>query len=467
MLRVLDRGSRLCDGLTRREWLRIGSIGLGGLTLSALTAGRAAAAAQGIGGGSFGRAKSVILFGLIGGPCQLDTWDPKPDAPVEIRGEFGSIATRTPGLRCGELMPRTAALTDKLAVLRAMVTGDNAHSSSGYQMLTGVPHIPPSVENAPPKAPNNMPSVGGIVRALRPGRGQLPAAITLPRSLSNVGNFPWPGQDAGVLGQQYNPWLIEADPSEPNFRVPALKLPQELAPLRFDERRTLLEQMNGHLADLARAVNVENYDQQATKAIDLLSSSKTRSAFDLSQESDATRDRYGRGRFAQSVLLARRLVEAGVSLIQVNWTAIDGHPNKGSWDTHETHNQSAKSLLMPMMDQTFSALILDLEQRGLLAETLVVWLGEFGRTPKFNAKAGRDHWGSCFSLAAAGGGIRGGQVVGSSDHQAAHPTSGRTTPADLWATVFHCLGYTPETVVHDTQNRPLPLSRGRVIEAIV
>ena len=467
MLRVIDNSVPGRSDVSRREWLRLGSVGLGGLSLPTLYAAQARAATQRSRGGSFGRAKNVILVGLTGGPPQHETWDPKPDAPAEVRGEFGTIASRTRGLLCGELMPRTAQLTDKLAVLRAVVTGDNAHSSSGYQVLTGVPHIPLNVESALPKAPNNMPCMGSILRAMRREGGQLPAAVTLPEHIWNDGNFPWPGQDAGVLGLQYDPWLIHCDPSAAKFNVPALSLPDELSTVQFDGRRSLLEQMNAHLQQLDNTPGVERYSVHARKALNLLGSSQSRGAFDLSQERDTLRDRYGRSRFAQSLLLARRLVESGVSLVQVNWTRIKDQPNQGGWDTHDKHNASCKSLLMPMMDQCFSALLEDLEQRGLLDETLVVWLGEFGRTPKFNARAGRDHWGHVFSLALAGGGIRGGVVHGESDKHAAYPISGKVTPADIWSTVFHCLGFGSDAVVHDTQGRPIPLSRGRVIEAIV
>lgn len=479
MIRVLDDGYRLCDGTSRREWLRIGGMGLGGLTLSGLLAQRARADAEreageraagerpAMGASAFGKAKSVIIFGLVGGPPQHETWDPKPNAPAEVRGEFGVIPSKTPGLMVGELMPQTAALTDKIAVLRAVVTNDNAHSSSGYQMLTGVPHVPLNQESAVPKPPNVAPSMGALVRALRPAPGQLPSAVTLPEHIWNDGNFPWPGQDAGMLGPRHNPWLIHCDPSSADFSVPGLALPKELPAVRVESRRTLLATLNHHLDQLERSRAVIGYDLHAQKALDLLGGSKSREAFEIQRESDAVRDRYGRSRFAQSILLARRLVEAGVSLVQVNWTRIKDQPNQGGWDTHAQHNASLKKLLMPMMDQCFSALIEDLSQRGLLDETLVVWFGEFGRTPKFNGNAGRDHWGRVFSLALAGGGIRGGVVHGVSDKHAAEPMDGVVHASDILATVFHCLGYSPDTEMHDAVGRPLPLSRGRVIEAIL
>ena len=463
MLSIHDEGRSLCDGITRREWLRLGGLGLGSLSLAGLLSSQAKASAR----KPRGKAKSVILFGLVGGPPQHETWDPKPNAPAEIRGSFGTIRTKTTGLVVGELMPKTAKLTDRIAVLRAVSTNDNAHSSSGYQMLTGIPHQPLNQESATPKPPNNWPAPGAIVRALRPDGGQLPAAITLPEHIWNDGNFPWPGQDAGLLGNRHNPWLIHCDPSAPSFRAPALTLPDEVPAMRFEGRKSLLSQVDRHFAAVDRAGLPDAYSRHAQKAMDLLHSTAARKAFDLSSEPVATRDRYGRSRFAQSILLARRLVEAGVSLVQVNWTRIANRPNQGGWDTHNAHSAALKDFLMPMMDQCYSALIEDLAVRGLLDETLVVWFGEFGRTPRFNGGGGRDHWGPCFSLALAGGGIRGGVVYGSSDKQGAYPVDGRVAACDLLATVFHCLGYDPDTEVHDSLGRPHPISRGRPIEAVL
>lgn len=464
MFRLLDHGYSLCDGYTRREWLRIGGVALGGLTMADLAQIQRISAAS---SKPAGRAKAVIVVGLVGGPPQHETWDPKPDAPAEIRGEFKPIASRTPGLRVCELMPRTARLTDRIAVLRAVSTNDNAHSSSGYHMLTGVPHQPANVESAIPKAPNNWPSMGAVVRYLRRDTGGLPAAITIPEHIWNDGNFPWPGQDAGLLGRRHDPWLVQCDPSDDAAPQPSLTLPDEIPPLRFDERRSLLDQVNHHFDAVHRSGVSSDYSAHVRKAVDLVSAAKARRAFDLRQEPQTVRDRYGRSRFAQSVLLARRLVEAGVSLVQINWTRIKDKPNQGGWDTHQKNNESLKTLLMPMMDQVYSALLEDLEQRGLLDETLVVWFGEFGRTPRFNGQAGRDHWGHVFSLALAGGGIRGGVVHGTSDKIGAYPASGMVEARDLHATIFHCLGYSPDTEMRDSLNRPLPISRGRVIGAVV
>ena len=397
MFRIFDQGTSLCDGLSRREWLRIGGLALGNLSLAGLSRARAAEPA----GRSLGKAKSVIVLWFVGGVPQHETWDTKPEAPAEIRGPFGTISSRrTPGMNVGELMPKTAQLTDKIAVIRNMVTGDNAHSSSGYQMLTGIPHTPLSRENALPGKPNDWPSINAMMRVLRTKDRAMPPSITLPRGLANVGDVVWPGQGGGFLGRQYDPWVLACDPADKNFAVPGCEMAADVTPLRFDDRFSLLDQFNQHLDLIQRSDRVKRYDQHADQAIDLLGGGKARSAFDLNRESDATRDRYGRDKFGQSVLLAKRLVEAGVSLVQVNWSAIEGKENHGSWDTHKAHNASLKDFLMPMMDQTYTALLEDLANSGRLDETLVVWMGEFGHTPKFNAAAGRDHWGRVFSIAA-------------------------------------------------------------------
>lgn len=450
------------DALSRRDWLRVGGIGLGALSLPQLQQARASEA-----NGSFGKAKSVIMICLLGGPPQHETWDPKPLAPAEVRGQFGTIATRTPGFRVGELMPMTANLTDRLAVLRAVVTNDNAHSSSGYQMLTGHQHVPMNRENATPKPPNNMPTCGAMVRYHRPAAGKLPSAITIPEHIWNDGNITWPGQDAGVLGRRYDPWLIPCDPSDPAFRIDGVDSPGDLPPLRLNDRRGLLEQLNAHLDRHKSSPVHASHEVGVSKAFELVGSGAARQAFDISRESASVRDRYGRSRFGQSALLARRLVESGVSLVQVNWTRIANKLNQGGWDTHAKHNEAMKDTLMPIMDRAYSALIQDLEVRGLLDETLVVWFGEFGRTPRFNSNGGRDHWGHVFSLALAGGGVRGGVMHGSSDKNGAYPLSGNVEPRDLIATVFHCLGIAPDSELRDTEGRPFPICRGEVIRPIL
>jgi len=462
MFQILGKKTKLCDGLTRREMMQVGGIGLGSLALPGLLRSRASASSQ-----PQARAKSVIVLFNSGGIPHHETWDPKPQAPAEIRGPFGVIPTRTPGLLVGELMPRTARLTDKIAVIRTMVTGDNSHSTSGYQMLTGVPHVPLSRENAGPGKPNDWPSLNALVRSLRPPVAGLPSSIVLPRRLANFdGLYPWPGTDAGLLGRNFDPWMLVCDPSSADFTAPpGCGLMEDMTPGRFDARRSLLAQLDQSFGAHPRAAGHDQYQQQA---LELITGQRARAAFDLSREPDRIRDRYGRTKYGQCVLLARRLVEAGVSLTQVNWVSQDKNlPNGGGWDTHEKHNESLKGWLMPSMDQTYSALIEDLDQRGLLDETLVCWVAEFGHTPRFNARDGRDHWGRVFSIALAGGGIRGGVVHGKTDVQAADPLGDVVRPCDYLATVFHCLGYEPDTIYHDVEGRPLPITRGRVLDSLL
>ncbi|MBL8794747.1 MAG: DUF1501 domain-containing protein [Planctomycetia bacterium] len=465
MLSIQDRGARLCDGLNRRDWLHVGSLGTLGLTMPALLQARQAQAATPL-PEVRKKAKACIMLFFLGAPPQQETWDPKPDIPQEYRGDLKPIQSATPGLIVGELMPKTAKLTEKIAVLRAMQTNDNAHSSSGYYMTTGFPHAPMGVENAKPGAPNDWPSLGSVVRKVHKGNGYLPSAVTLPEQSANDGNLTWPGQDAGFLGRTYDPWLLSCDPSAANFQVPGLTLPADVPAMRFDERRSLLNQVNQHLDNVQRSNTLSVYDAQSRQAFDFLSSSKARQAFNLDQESATVRDRYGRYRFGQSVLLARRLVEAGVPLVRINWVRVAGALNNGHWDTHSKNTDALKQL-MPLMDQTYSTLLEDLEQRGLLEDTLVVWMAEFGRTPKINGNAGRDHWGHVFSTALAGGGVKGGVVHGASDKIAAYPKDGIVRPQDLTATIYHSLGISPESEIHDTQGRPLAITRGKVIHQIM
>jgi hypothetical protein len=475
MFAIHDHPYRLCDGLTRREWLRLGGISLGGLSLPALLQARQTPGSTGAATRPIGKAKACIVVFLTGGPSQHETWDPKPDAPAEIRGPFKSMASSVPGLSVGELMPRTAALAHHCAVLRAVSTGDNGHSSSGYAMFTGQAHQPFNLDFAKPGAPNDWPCLGAIVQDTRRKRGQagvsrLPAAVALPYLLQAPGNPPWPGQTAGWLGPNSDPWLLTCDPNDAHFRVAGLDLPAEVPASRLDGRRSLLGQLDGRVPE--RTGGSKQYQLNRQLALDLLGSAKTMPSFNLDQEPVKVRERYGRHRFGQSLLLARRLVEAGVSLVQVNWPNIPDagltqEEGLGSWDTHAKHAKVVQSVLMPRLDQSYSALLEDLAQRGLLDETLVLWMGEFGRTPKFNAAGGRDHWGHVFSVALAGGGVRGGQVYGASDAQGAQPKAGPVKPQDLMATVLHCLGIPPESEIHDVFGRPLAISRGRVIQEIL
>ncbi len=448
----------------RRQWLRAAGLSLGGVTMPWLPV--RPAAANEIGPRGFGRAKNCIVLFMGGGPPQHETWDPKPDASLEIRGDLRPIATSVPGLQVGELMPKLAAQAHRWAVLRAMQTKDNAHSASGYYMLTGQAHQPKNQENSTARFPNLWPSVGAVVNRLLPPRDKFPGAVTLPEHLWNNGMIVWPGQDAGFLGRAWDPWLIKCDPSNADFQVTGLTPVDGVSRERLDDRLGVLDQLNRRAA--ADAGDYKDHDIWSHKALDLLSSANSRKAFDLSQESHATRQRYGQHRFGQSVLLARRLIESGVSLVQVNWTR-SGDINSSSpmWDTHQKNSHLLKTELMPPMDAACSALIDDLHDRGLLDETLVVWMGEFGRTPKINPSGGRDHWGNVFSVALAGGGIQGGVVHGASDALGAYPKHGIVQPEDLLTTIFHCLGLNADLTITDTQGRPAPIARGETIRAIL
>jgi hypothetical protein len=459
MFSLLDRGVRLCDGMTRREVLRVGSLSAAGLAVS--TAANAAPAPPSP------KAKACIVLFLMGGPPQHSTWDCKPDAPEEIRGPFGPIATSVPGTRVCELLPLTARLMHRVCLLRAMSTGDNAHSSSGYAMLTGMPHAPKNVENANPGAPNDWPSLSAVVQHLSRGPRGLPAAIRLPHHIFNTDSSVWPGQDAGWLGRAADPWLFYCEPGSAQLLGPELTLKAELPAGRIDARRSLLDQLDRGLRALDHS-GILAHDRQRQQAYDLLRSPAARNAFNLEREPATLRERYGRGQFGQSVLLARRLVEAGARFVHVNWYRGPDEPSDNPcWDSHTKEVERLKTVLCPPFDHAFSALLEDLQQRGLLEETLVLCLAEFGRTPRFNSRAGRDHWGPVFSVALAGGGIRGGVVQGASDAQGAYPRDGVVYPADLMATIYHCLGYAPDTEIQDVLGRPHPISRGKVLHAIL
>ena len=465
MLRLLGPGSTLCDGITRREALRIGGIGAlgGGLSLAGLA--RAGGGTVADPGSSFGRAKSCIVLFLMGGPPQHSTWDPKPDAPAEVRGEFGAIATNVPGMSLAGLLPMTAKVADKLCILRAMSTGDNAHSSSGYYMLTGRPHTPQNVENANPGAPNDAPVLGALVGRLAEDRGGLPPSMTIPHRIFNTDGSVWPGQDAGYLGRAFDPWLLNAKPTPEGYKIQEIDLPADLDTARVGRRRGLLDAMS---RGLDRDATASTMDGHTRRAFELLAAPRSRRAFQLDEEPERVRERYGATPFGRGTLLARRLVEAGVRLVQVNWyRGADEPPDNPCWDSHARETSRLKDVLGPPTDRAYSALLEDLDSRGMLDETLVICMSEFGRSPRLDANGGRNHWGTVFSVTMAGGGVRGGQVYGSSDKIGATPRDGRVRPEDLSATVYHCLGHAPSTEYLDPLGRPHPISRGEVLRSIL
>ena len=468
MISVIDRDVGLAGAVSRREWLRVGGLPLLGLSLPALWQGRLRAESNaGAGNGpTFGRAKNVIYLFLAGGPSQYETFDPKPDAPAEIRGVFQPIATKVPGIEICELLPRVAAMTDKLAIVRSFATNDNNHESGGYWVNTGRKYVGPDMRAL---SPSDWPTLGSIVKRLRPSTEVPFSTVMLPEPIVANPNVFLPGQNGGFLGPRWDPELFRCDPAATDFKIEGFALPADISSGRLSERRGLLEQLDQQVQLVEKQAAVQDYDRLTHEALGVLLSGKARRAFALDAESPQTRDRYGRGKWAQSVLLARRLIEAGVRMVFVNWPREPNDLAVGNplWDTHANNNARMKDVLCPQFDLGFTALIEDLDQRGLLDETLVVAIGEMGRTPKFNASGGRDHWGQVFSFAMAGAGIRTAQAYGAGDSLGAYPASGRVQPDDLAATMLHLLGISHESFFPDRFGRPHRVTEGEPIHAIL
>ena len=435
---------------TRREWLRAGGLGALGLSLpSLLRADSATALAK---PSSFGRAKSCVLIFLSGGPPQHDTFDPKPDAPAEIRGTIGSIRTSVPGLHLSELLPRTAKQMHRVALIRSMTTDIHAHSTSGAFMLSG--YLPPSkAENVPPSA-QDWPSLASVVGALNPNPASPLSSVILPGLIYNNGNIHWPCQTAGFMGPTWQPQVLKCNPAAEKVSIEGLEFAEGMSTLRLHDRMELRDAIERQRQSIIGSPAAAEFDLMHRRAFDLLHSDSSRAALDLARETDSMRDRYGRNQFGQSVLMARRLVEAGVRLVQVNWSRDDDE-STGSpmWDTHQNNEKNLRDRLCPRFDQAFDALLDELADSGLLDETLVVVMGEFGRTPKINKSGGRDHWGSVFSVALAGAGIE-GQVIGASDKIGAFPDERPVRPPDLAATILHLLGIDPHHEFLDPIQRP-------------
>jgi hypothetical protein len=458
MLHLCGPGSRLCDGLTRREFLRVGGLSLAGLSLPTLFRGRATAAPV-----QHARARSCIQLFMWGGPSQHETFDLKPIAPDGVRGLFRPIATNVPGTRICEHLPRLARMADRYAILRSVTHTGTNHGTSAYHMLTGHIHFTPGTLRHP--TPNDFPSVGcAAARFGRPVR-DVPAYVALPSVLHDGDGGEVPGQGPGILGQRYTPFLVNGDPTREDFSIATLNLPTNIDGRRFRDRIGLQALLDREAERLARWPAAGDLDVHYDQAFRLLQAPATRRAFNLAAEPDRVRERYGLHHFGQSVLLARRLVEAGVPLVTVYWNAphIDDLQH---WDTHKDSFNRLENHLLPHFDRGMTALLEDLEGRGLLEETLVVWMGEFGRTPRLNKAAGRDHWGFCQSVLMAGGGVRGGQVYGSSDASAAYAAELPVSPDDLAATVFQSMGIPLEQEMRDALGRPLPLCTGKPVQGL-
>ena len=447
--------------LSRRQLLRIGGLGAFGLNLSRLFQAESAGASNAPSASSTGRLRHCIVIYFYGGPSHLDTWDLKPEAPSEVRGEFRPIATTVPGVRICEHLSRCARVMHKLAIVRSLHHPMRNHNSAAVEALCGRTPLGGDAELLGDNA-NNFPCFGSVVSQQLPRMRDVPSHIALPHVMYNVVKLP--GQSAGFLGSVYNPLQITRDPNDPKFRVDELELPADLPLARLESRESLLAVIDRQTAraDQSGAERAMNGYQQ--RALELLRSAGVRRAFDLAREPVPLRERYGRHRLGQSLLLARRLVEAGVRFVNVNDKVRNGQ--LANWDSHQDNFSRLKDDLLPPADQSLAALIEDLDERGLLESTLVVALAEFGRTPRINRNAGRDHWPDCFSIVLAGGGVRGGAVYGASDRSGAYPASDPVTPGDLAATLYWRFGIDSATEVGDVTGRPYRLAEGQPLSRL-
>ena len=461
MLSISGRGVRLCDGITRREALRVGGLGLTGLMWSDVLRARAGRPVRKP--GQFGKARSCILIFNYGGPSHIDTFDLKPDAPKEIRGEFKPIATRVPGISITEHLPGLAALADRYAIVRSVTHRDNDHAIGAYLALTGYSHPKNAILGIePPATPLDMPSMGSVVSKLRPAERPVFSYMTLGE-LRHLGNFDAMGQNAGCLGKIHDPFTVPFNkPINGTLDLSGvLSVLQGADGKQMQGRQRLLDQMNRAAPALEATAETRTLDSFSKRAYQLLASPASRDAFDLAKEPEKVQAAFGSHPFGRNCLLARRLIEAGVPLVTVY-----SYGNR-DWDTHGSNFRHLKETLLPTTDRAVTALLNDLESRGLLDETLVVWMGDMGRTPRINPSAGRDHWSFCYSVVMAGGGIRGGQVFGASDRSAAYPSTNPVCPADIAATIYHCLGIDTDAHVTDQQGRPFVVCTGKPINAIL
>jgi hypothetical protein len=446
-------------GVTRRELLQVGYSGLLGLGLPSLLARRAAGAESNRSDGKPSKTpKSVILVFLTGAASHHDTFDMKPEAPPEVRGEFRAVSTTVPGFQVCEHLPHLAARAHRYAVVRSLSHRENNHLVATHHVLTG--HQMPGAFFDKVASRDDWPCYASARDYLRPRADGIPCGVNLPTFLVE-GPLTWPGQHAGFLGPKHDPVQLTRDPNAPDFRADNLTLAPGIEVGRLEDRRSLLAQVESQQKRLAETAEGRRLSDQQQLAFSVLTSNRIGQAFEMDREPAAVRERYGRHAFGQSLLLARRLVQAGVPVVQANMGRVQ------NWDNHSNIFPTLKDRLLPPLDRGVSALLDDLEVRGLLDETLVVMMGEFGRSPKINPKdGGRDHWASCHFALFAGAGVRGGQVIGKSDKIGAYPTTPPYTPDDLGATVYEVLGIDPSSEVRDRQNRPVQLNRGAVIDAL-
>ena len=433
-----------CDGLTRRDFLHAGSLATLGLGLSGWNVLEARGAT---GGGGDGARNGIMLF-LVGGPSQLDTWDMKPSAPSEIRGPFRPIATKVPGVQVSEIFPRLAVMMDKVALVRTLNHQATAIHDTGHQMMQTGRLFSGGIEH---------PHVGCVLAKLKGARGDAPPNVLIPKPIGPTGGNMPHGEGAGYLGKSFDPFVLNADPNAPDYKVPDLLPPDYVTAVREDRRRSIREAIDGSVRAFEASADARLLDENFERAYALMSSKASREAFDLSAESDAVRDRYGRTRFGQGCLLARRLIERGVRFVTVNM--FETVFNEITWDIHGSAPFSPidcyRDQVGPNFDNAYTALIEDLDRRGLLADTLVTAHGEFGRTPKINPAGGRDHHPGCWTTLFAGGPVQGGRVVGESDEIGHAPKDRPVSPAEVAATIYEALGVSLDTELPGPQGRPL------------
>lgn len=453
----------------RRGFFRVGTAGVfaWGLPKVGFAAFPSATAETSIDG--FGRAKSVLLVMLSGGPSQLDTVDPKPDAPSEVRGEFTTISTAIPGVAICEHLPRLAQQLSRWAVVRTLAHREHNHLLATHIALTGRPTPLPrgGSDLDRVESRSDFPNMAAALDHIRPRTDGIPSGVSLPNYLIE-GPLTWPGQHAGFLGAKHDPWQIQGDPSQPDFKMHALTMREGITLDRFQWRRDLLSSLTApdYVNRPVMAANsVVAFRQQQQSAFDILTSGKVVGAFDIHSEQDVVRERYGRNKFGQSLLMSRRLIEAGVPIVQATMGIVQ------TWDTHTDNWGRLKNTLLPQLDQGLAALMDDLQSSGRLDETLVIVMGEFGRTPKISTLPGqtipgRDHWAHAYSGLFAGAGVQGGQVIGQTDAQAAYPLTRSWSPADVCSTVFHTLGVHQETTVADPLQRNHFLINGTIIKPL-
>jgi len=477
-------GKDTCDGITRRELLRVGGSAMLGISLaSILKLQRASAGIPEGSGPGYGKAKSVILLYLQGGPSHLDLWDPKDNVPDKVRSVFKPISTKLPGVRVTELMPKLAQTLDKVTLIRTMSYTPNGlfnHTAAIYQMLTGytADKVSPSGQLEPP-SPKDFPNVGCNIARFRPPEVPMLPFVMMPRPLQES-NVVGKAGTAGFLGRAYDPYYLypPGDDMDMNkmdrVKVDDLRLRDEISAPRLERRAKLRDLIAGGMTDLEKATKKYDLDEYYSKALGLVISGRARDAFDLTKESAAMRERYGKNTFGQSCLLARRLIEAGTRFVEVNWPKVANSDNH-SWDTHMGLSKRLKDQAAPMFDPALSALVSDLDERGLLSETLVIAVGEFGRSPQRgvstsgndNNDDGRDHWPYCYTACIAGAGVKRGFVYGRSDKTASAPLEKPVHPCDLLATIYHSVGINPATLVYNHLNQPRELVKGEVIGGIL